>query len=145
MINSHPYFLKTVRRLTCRSSASKQCWMQLRWLTRPSIVEIGGGVRILTIARARRGTQPATSLHLRSVAKIRTIETGVMLSAIETTVTRLKTGVKDEIASSTNNATKWIVITMALTMINPTDNVLRKEDAMRGGGVKAFSCHFKRV
>jgi hypothetical protein len=72
------------------------------------------------------------------VAKIRTIETGVMLSAIETTVTRLKTGVKDEIASSTNNATKWIVITMALTMINPTDNVLRKEDAMRGGGSRLF-------
>jgi hypothetical protein len=60
-------------------------------------------------------------------------------------VTRSKTGAKSETVSSANDTMKGTMITMALTMTSPIGTNLWLEDAMKRGGVKAFSHDLKRV
>jgi hypothetical protein len=48
-------------------------------------------------------------------------------------VTGLKIGAKNETAWSMNDARKGTMITLALITTNPTDTILRLEDAMKGG------------
>jgi hypothetical protein len=119
----------------CRSSASKQCWTQLLWLTRPSSVEMGCGVSTLTTARAHVGTQLVVSLPRRSMAEneIRTTGTCATSSAIEMLVTGSKIASRSETVLDVNNTMKGTMTTMVPSMIDLTDIIIQKEDATKAG------------
>jgi hypothetical protein len=90
-------------------------------------------VRTLTTIGVHVGTRPTSSLPRRSAIETRTIEICAMFSTTEMHVIGLKISAKSETALSTNNMRKGTMITMALTMTSPNDNVTQPEDAMKGG------------
>jgi hypothetical protein len=132
--NWYPCCLKTTRRSTHRSSASKPCWMQLSLRTWPLCVEKEGGVRTLTTNRARTWTRPVASLHQRSMVGIEMAETCMTWFESKMHATRLKTGAKNETTLSTSGVMNGTAISMAPTTTSPTDNILQMENTMKGGG-----------
>jgi hypothetical protein len=83
---------------------------------------IGTGVMMMTTGRVLVGTQPAASLHRRSVTEdaIETTMTYTTSSVIGMHATELKTGAEIGSVKSKNSAMKWTMITMVLTMTNLT-------------------------
>jgi hypothetical protein len=87
-------------------------------------------VMMMTIGKAFVLTQPATSLHQRSVAEgaTATTSTYVTSSAAEMHVAKFKGDAKIGSVKSKNSAMKRIVISMVLSMTNLTGSGHRKRD-----------------
>jgi hypothetical protein len=95
----------------------------------------GPEVRTLTTARAHTGTRLTVSLPQRSMTEneIRIIGTCAMLSATEIHSIGLKTDAKKETASNKGDTMKGTTTIMVPSMINLTDTVPQKEEAMKVG------------
>jgi hypothetical protein len=92
--------------------------------TRLSIMTTESRVRILTTDRICVGTQPAVSLHRRSVAEgeIGMTEICATSSTTEMHAVESKISVKSKSASCSNDATRGTMITMVPSKTNLQDN-----------------------
>jgi hypothetical protein len=85
---------------------------------------------LMTTGRVLMGTQPAASLHHRSIAEdaIEATVTYATTSMVEMHTAGLKTGAEIESVKSKNNVIKGTMITMVLTMTNLTGSGHQKRD-----------------
>jgi hypothetical protein len=85
---------------------------------------------MMTTRRVLEGTQPAASLHWRSVAEDTTeIDVTYVTSfTAEMHVAKLKTGATIGSVKRKNNTIKGTMITMVLTMTNLTGSGHKKQD-----------------